>query len=67
MEYFKTCLTVFIFAFLIFGFFLEVAILEFWTSYGSVWTIYQGDQEVLGVALKEVFGEKCVLIGKNQV
>ena len=44
-----------------------MGILEFWTSYASVWTIYQGDQEVLGVALKEVFGEKWVLTGKNQV
>ena len=46
---------------------LGMGILEFWASYGSVWTIYQGNQEVLGVPLKEVFGEKCVLTGKNQV
>ena len=44
-----------------------MGILEFGTSYGSVWTIYQGNQEVLGVPLKEVSGEKCVLTRKNQV
>ena len=47
--------------------FFGMGILEFWTSYGSVWTIYQGDQEVLGIPLNQVSGEKCLLTGKNQV
>ena len=49
-----------------FGFF-GMGILEFWTSYGSVWAIYQGAQEVLGIPLNQVPGEKCFLTGKNQV
>ena len=45
--------------------FFGIGNLEFWASYGSVWTIYQGDQEVLGIPLNQVSGEKCLLTGKK--